>query len=269
MSQTKIDTKQVKYFSVNFNTKALKEDDEFFWFEGYASTFGNTDLGNEVVVKGAFIDSLREKMPRMVYQHDMRQPIGVYEAAYEDSKGLFVVGKMPKANTQCQNIYSLMKCGAIDSMSIGYRILNYTLKDDVLYLDKVDLIEVSPVTSPMNPAAKITAVKNKDQEGEESEDLKEINKFESIKDVSAFLKARCKLSKPERNTLISKIKGFGGLRNVDPDVGAVNLRNADDVSAKLDEILITKSIDDICRMLPNLSESTNERRSIEEARENR
>lgn len=157
---------EVQYKSFSFSTKAdsFSEDDNFFYFEGYASTFGNTDMGNDVVVAGAFKKSLAKKMPKMVYQHDMRQPLGVWVSAVEDGHGLFVRGKMPKSSSLAQEVYSMMKCGAIDSMSIGFSLdksSSFSIEDEKRYLKEINLWEISPVTIPMNSDAKITQVKAK------------------------------------------------------------------------------------------------------------
>jgi phage head maturation protease len=52
--------------------------------EGYASTFGNVDLGGDVVMSGAFRKSLSEDMPKMFWMHDPSEPIGRWTAAQED-----------------------------------------------------------------------------------------------------------------------------------------------------------------------------------------
>jgi HK97 family phage prohead protease len=182
--------------SVTFKSSDYSEDDEYFCFEGYASTFGNIDLGGDIVAMGAFADSLKEGMPKMVYQHNMSQPIGIYEKAYEDQQGLYVRGKMPKANRMAQDVYSLMKCGAIDSMSIGYTVGDYEIVDSKRVLKKIKLWEVSPVTIPMNPKAKITAVKSVEDEAINKlitiHDLKNLNskkEFETLLRDSGFSKA--------------------------------------------------------------------------------
>ena len=65
-----------------------KQDEQFFTFAGYASTFGNVDLGNDIVEKGAFVESLRNRIPKLLFQHDMREPIGIFTEVFEDNIGL-------------------------------------------------------------------------------------------------------------------------------------------------------------------------------------
>ena len=93
-------------------------------FSGYASTFGNVDNGNDIVAKGAFTKSLGERPAnkvKLLSQHKTDQPIGIFEEIFEDSKGLFVKGKLALGTQKGRETYELMKMGAIDGMSIGFR----------------------------------------------------------------------------------------------------------------------------------------------------
>jgi HK97 family phage prohead protease len=140
--------------------------DEDGSFEGYASVFGNKDLGNDVIKQGAFAKSIYEKKPRQIkllYQHKTDEPIGVIDSLEEDKRGLKIKGRLAMGTQKGKEVYELMKMGALDSMSIGYRLS----PDDYKYSDKLkkrtitnlDLMEISMVTFPMNPKAKITKVK--------------------------------------------------------------------------------------------------------------
>jgi HK97 family phage prohead protease len=159
----KTDTTEIFHKAVAFTKQTFTEDDQFYYFEGYASTFGNKDLGGDIVAKGAFTQSLKDNpKPYLLYQHDMRQPVGVTVSAKETDEGLFYSGKMPKGNRQCDDINLLLKCGAIDSMSIGYMVtdFDYDADQSAKILKQINLIEVSLVTMPMNPKATITSVKS-------------------------------------------------------------------------------------------------------------
>jgi HK97 family phage prohead protease len=156
-----------KYLTVPFKfTKNLSEteDDEFFYFEGYASTYDNVDLGLDKVIKGSFETTLKSKKPsniKLFYQHDAKMPLGVFEELRDDVIGLYTRAKMPKENSQVKDVMSLMKCGAIDSMSIGYVPVKYEYDDKgVRLLKEIDLFEISLVTMPMNPKAVITGMKS-------------------------------------------------------------------------------------------------------------
>ena len=128
--------------------------------------FGNKDLGNDVVEKGAFASSLRKKSPKqikMLFMHKTDEPIGVYEKMEEDEKGLRVEGKLALGTQRGKEVYELMKMGAIDGLSIGYRVdaKGYNYDDDgkKRRLKNVDLMEISAVTFPMNPKARVRKVK--------------------------------------------------------------------------------------------------------------
>lgn len=139
----------------------LRNGEKCLEIQGWASTFGNVDYGNDVCVKGCFIDSLKERDPKFLWQHQWSEPIGVSEGKEQD-KGLWLKAYLPLSDTMVSGrVAPQVKVGSVDSMSIGYTIVesHYDSKTDVLYLDKLDLWEVSLVTFPMNPQAKVEAVK--------------------------------------------------------------------------------------------------------------
>lgn len=139
-----------------------KEPDHDGVFEGYASVFGVVDQGMDVVARGAFAKSLGRRKVKMLWQHDMAQPIGVWDDIYEDERGLFVRGRLLKEVEKGREAMALLRAGAIDSMSIGYRTMESIPEADgrVRKLTEVDLFEISLVTFPMLPDAKVTAVKS-------------------------------------------------------------------------------------------------------------
>jgi len=159
-------TKQFQEKQVNFafEIKELSEDGSF---SGYGSTYGNVDLDRDVIEKGAFSKSLKRKALKsikLLWQHDTRQPIGVWKKIYEDDKGLVVEGKLILDVEQGREAYALMKAGAIDSMSAGFMVnpnaTEYDSKRKVRIIKEIDLWEVSIVTFPANPKAKIQRVKS-------------------------------------------------------------------------------------------------------------
>ena len=139
-------------------------------FEGYASVFGNKDLGNDVVMAGAFRKSLKSKGVRkikMLFQHDTKEPIGIYTQIKEDANGLRVQGQLAMNTQKGREVYELMKMGAIDGLSVGYRVdakgYSYDERGKKRMLREVDLMEISAVTFPMNPKARVSAVKAEDR----------------------------------------------------------------------------------------------------------
>lgn len=134
-------------------------------FEGYASLFGEADLGKDVVMPGAFADSLRRRGAgdvRLLWQHDPGQPIGRWLVIAEDRRGLRVRGKLNLAVERAREIHALMREGAVDGLSIGFRVERARAErpTGLRRLEKLDLWEISVVTFPMLPAARVETVKN-------------------------------------------------------------------------------------------------------------
>jgi HK97 family phage prohead protease len=146
----------------NVSLTLKREPDNDGVFEGYASVFGVVDQGMDVVERGAFRKSLGSRKVKMLWQHDMSQPIGVWDDIYEDERGLFVRGRLLKEVEKGREAMALLRAGAIDSMSIGYRTMEAIPEGDgrVRKLMEVDLFEISLVTFPMLPDAKVTNVKS-------------------------------------------------------------------------------------------------------------
>lgn len=143
------------------------EDEERYGrFEGYGSVFGNKDLGNDVIEKGAFMRSLKKKKPyqvKLLYQHKTDMPIGVFEEIKEDGHGLYVKGKLALQTQAGKEAYELMKMGALDGLSIGFKVnpdmVSYDKRSRKRIIKEVDLMEISLVTFPMNPKATVRSVK--------------------------------------------------------------------------------------------------------------
>lgn len=152
----------------NFHHKSValeikKEPDEDGHFEGYASVFDVVDQGMDVVAKGAFRKSLGSgRKVKMLWQHDTSKVIGVWDEIREDERGLFVKGRLLKDVALGREAMALMRAGAIDSMSIGYRTVEAEAEGGgrVRKLTELDLFEVSVVTFPMNESARVTDVKS-------------------------------------------------------------------------------------------------------------
>lgn len=129
--------------------------------EGYASRFGEKDQGGDIVAKGAFGMSLQSgRKPKMLWQHDPSQPIGVWDEVAEDDTGLYVKGRLLMDVAKGKEVASLIDAGAIDGMSIGYRTVDADRADDgARVLKQLELWEVSLVTFPMLTSARVSAAK--------------------------------------------------------------------------------------------------------------
>ena len=133
-------------------------------FEGYASLFDTPDLGRDVVAPGAFAGSLRRRGAagvKLLWQHDAAEPIGSWLSITEDARGLNVRGRLNLAVARAREVLALMREGAVDGLSIGFRTRRAITDRNtgLRRLQAVDLWEISVVTFPMHPGARVTAVK--------------------------------------------------------------------------------------------------------------
>ena len=135
-------------------------------FEGYASLFDKEDLGHDIVLPGAFRDTLARRGPggiKLLFQHNPSEPIGVWDVLREDAKGLFVQGRLLLDVARGREVYALMRAGAVNGLSIGYRAVR-TRRDrprGPRKIEQIDLWEISIVTFPMLPEAQIAAIKQR------------------------------------------------------------------------------------------------------------
>ncbi|AZV78564.1 HK97 family phage prohead protease [Parasedimentitalea marina] len=136
--------------------------------EGYASRFGEVDQCGDVVLPGAYGNSLealaaRGSKVKMLWQHDPAQPIGVWDEVREDTQGLRVKGRLLVETRRGAEAAALIAAGAIDGLSIGYRTKCASKGDKgERRLSEVELWEVSLVTFPMLPTARVTGKSVKD-----------------------------------------------------------------------------------------------------------
>ena len=178
----------------------LKASGDTGTFEGYGSIFNITDRGGDIVVPGAFTETLAAqkaagRLPAMLWQHRQAEPIGVYTSMEEDAVGLKVKGQLALKTARGAEAYELMKMGALSGMSIGYRSRDdsYDRVTGVRSLKKLDLVELSLVTFPMNDASRVSAVKT-------------IEELDSLSEIERHLRDSCGLSKTESTALVSRIK---------------------------------------------------------------
>jgi HK97 family phage prohead protease len=144
---------------------ALKDGAEI---AGYASLFGAADQGGDVVQPGAYGGSLQRlaragRGVKMLWQHDPAKPIGVWDEVREDARGLYVRGRLLTEVQAAREAHVLLKAGAIDGLSIGYRTLRAEKAAGQRLLHEIELWEVSLVTFPMLPEARVQADASDDE----------------------------------------------------------------------------------------------------------
>jgi hypothetical protein len=161
-----------KILDYSLSIKSCESDGSF---SGYASVFGILDSQGEEVAYGAFDRSLKSweesgKLPKLLWQHDYRQPIGLWKNIREDNHGLYVEGQLLLDLNQAREAYFLLKNGIVDGLSIGFVVVRSRRRDGkqgnskIRILEEVNLQEVSLVTFAANPKAKVEHVKMNDHE---------------------------------------------------------------------------------------------------------
>jgi HK97 family phage prohead protease len=174
MSDQKNRTQPMKtktHFDVQLKIKSVSETGEF---EGYASVFGEIDSHSDVVISGAFVKSLAKwaekgRMPAMLWQHKIDEPIGIYMEIREDENGLYVKGRLLiDADPLAKRAHAHLKAGSITGLSIGYTLVDWewSKEKEVWILKEIDLWEVSLVTFPSGDSARVTDVKAAFERGE-------------------------------------------------------------------------------------------------------
>ncbi len=134
-------------------------------FEGYASLFNITDASGDIVMPGAFRASLVWRGTggvRMLFQHDPAQPVGVWLTLREDTRGLYVRGRLSREVARARELAALLADGAIDGLSIGFRTRQAMPERGTgrRRLQRIDLWEISLVTFPMLAGARVTGLKS-------------------------------------------------------------------------------------------------------------
>lgn len=173
-------------------------------FEGYASLFGHQDLGRDIVLPGAFRESLGKRGAhgiKMLFQHDPNEPIGIWLELREDHRGLYAKGRLMREVARAREVLSLMQAGALEGLSIGFRTIDGRRdpKTGIRRLRKIDLWEISIVTFPMLPGARVSAIKHRLQR----------NGFPTEREFERWLTQDAGFSRSEARTLIGA--GFKSL----------------------------------------------------------
>ena len=177
---------------VPFEIKELKadeDDQDRGTFTGMASTFGNIDEVGDIILPGAFKGAIKNpRKIRMLWQHRSDTPIGTWEDLRETEKGLEAKGRLILGVQQGREAFELMRARAVDALSIGFRIgnrerdIDFDRETGVRRLKRIDLMEISVVTFPANPKARIQRVKSLN-----ADTIKTIRDFEAfLRDVGGF-----------------------------------------------------------------------------------
>ena len=208
---------KTKHFDVGFEIKAVNADGTV---EGYGSVFGVRDNYDDVIAKGAFVQSLKGHkaagtMPAMLWQHDADKPIGVWTEMVEDEKGLRIKGQLAMETVKGKEAHALLKMGALNGLSIGFMSKEwaYDRETEVRTLTAIDLWEVSLVTFPANEKARVTNVKSADE-------------MATPKDAEKVLRD-AGFSKSDATAFVSRVMRMGEMRSDSANSTAVAMKAAD------------------------------------------
>lgn len=143
---------------------SMKQMDEDGTFAGYASVFNTIDSQADMILSGAFSETLKDREGdiKLLWQHHLDEPIGIFNSIKEDEHGLFVEGKLLLDVVRASEAHTLIKQGGIRGLSIGYTVKEASLDEsrNIRLIHSVDLWEVSVVTFPANEEAEILYVKD-------------------------------------------------------------------------------------------------------------
>ena len=191
-------------------------------FEGYASVFNNTDSDGDIILPGAFKNSLANQTRKVAMFFNHRTwdlPVGKWGALEEDSKGLLVRGQLTPGHSGAADLKAAMQHGTVEGMSVGFSVS----KDDYsmgtsgrIFKNVAVLREISVCTFPANELAGVSAMKS--AEG-----------IETIRDIEGWLRDSVGLSKSQAVGMIARFKS--AIRSE-----SEGDRNEDQISALLESI---------------------------------
>lgn len=163
-------------------------------FTGYAAIWDEPNAHKETVQRGAFRRSLQEHVragtkPLMLWSHNQSEIIGVWTEIREDDKGLSVTGKIVTTTTRGREAFDLLKAGALNGLSIGFRSrADKRAANGLRVLTDIDLAEISIVGLPSAGRARITSVRSSGRSSESAAAF-----------IDACRKAKCALVDKRKN----------------------------------------------------------------------
>ena len=143
----------------SFNIKSLGDSG---LIEGVASAYGNVDLQGDIVAAGAFSKSIAAgSMPAMLLYHDLNRPVGRWDSFTETAQGLMAKGTLALGTPDADTAYKLLNTKALTGLSVGFTGAQRERgTGGARIIKSARLIEVSLVTVPANPEARIRRVKS-------------------------------------------------------------------------------------------------------------
>lgn len=184
--------------------------DEPVRFKGYGSVWGRVDSYGDTVVKGSFLESLKERRPMMLYGHSPGRVPGKWINYGEDDKGLFLEGELTPGHSEATDHAASLKHGSLNGLSIGgYTIDGEPQSNGGRLIKKFDLYEVSLVSMPAEQEARIDTASVKET----------LDTYSKISDFEDFLREAVGMSKIAAKAWVSR---FASVLGRDDSVQAAN-----------------------------------------------
>ena len=171
-------------------------DDDEWKVEGYGSVFDSVDLVGDTIKKGAFADSIEEKMPRMYLEHFRLITPGMWTKAQEDDHGLHLTGYLTRGHTWAKDLRASLRHGTIRGLSIGFSLpeSGFEKTEDGRVIKKANLFEVSFVGEPAEPQAQVESFKS------------EIAELNTLPDFEHFLRDLGVIPRSAVTAFVSRFK---------------------------------------------------------------
>lgn len=193
-------------------------------FSGYASKFNDIDSYNDTILPGAYAETLqnRQRPIRLRWNH-WGDIIGKWTVIKEDDYGLYVEGELTPDHSKAQDVYALLKHGAIDGLSIGFYIIDSEMRaDGVRVLKQIELVEISIVEEPADLGAVIGDVKSA------------LSEMKTLKEIETLLRDAGRFSKAEATAIVSRVKAIGEQSDSDkPKENSIDAKTALAIALKL------------------------------------
>ena len=184
----------------------LTDTDGKWTFSGYASVYGSINCYGFAIAKGAY-DALLDagEKPAMFFNHNSRSvPIGKWTSVESDDYGLKVTGELSQKIRMASDVHAALVEGLISGLSVSvgwYGEDEQMLSDGTLVVNKLACLpEISLVTFPADPAARISEALSADEIDDGIAGIKTVTDFED------FLRDAAKLSRRQAKTLVAATK---------------------------------------------------------------
>lgn len=176
-----------KFFK--FELKDITVDEEKRKVSGYLAVFNNRDDDGDILVKGCFAKSIRDRGPQantnrkiaFLWQHDMKDPIGKFTTLREDDYGLYFESLLDEGVESADRTLIQLKSGTLDQFSIGYLYVwencEYDSNQNALICKELNLFEGSVVTLGCNELTYYAGLKSVEKIAKQDEIRKETETF--------------------------------------------------------------------------------------------